>query len=658
MMLYVPQVWKAALMLAVVAGGASTHALAQSRAGGASSSTPPASASPAAETAETVLARAREAVKGVRAFRYAAFVENLAEPGATMTGDVFGRRIDGGGWQLGARGSAIATPSSAARAFEIGYDGLTARSIRVDEKTVDDRSLEKPQDVRAFFAGQDVLHPVAWEMLDDEKELGAGMTPTLLAPTTIAGQACEVVELSPSIDTKQAGSGRVRVAIAKQDNLPRRIERVRVDESGRVVSGRSLELRGLKVNQEAAMGPFTLDVPDGYRVRTKDTSAMRARATADDLGSTTPAAEPVAGWPHNPELLAQGSSAPAFALKDAEGVERTLASYKGKVVVMDFWATWCGPCRIAMPALQRLHEKYKDKPVVILGMNAEGGGDGDPVQFKKDKGYTYPLLLKADAISDRYRVQGLPTFYVISGDGAIVWGGIGLEGPAGVARPTPKDYETHLEATLTALIDRELDKLAKTPAPKESAQAPKAGAKEKANATPAKRASAPWPHDERLLAIGTPAPSFTLKDTKGATHALQDYRGKVVVLDFWATWCPPCRVALPAIDKLHTKYKDNDKVVILGMNAQRGRPGNAGAFLREKGLDFTTLLDAEELRGPYQSPGIPTFYVIDPQGNIAWGGVGLMAAGGTSKPDDSDYRDFLLETLSAHIEKQLAAMKK
>ena len=62
------------------------------------------------------------------------------------------------------------------------------------------------------------------------------------------------------------------------------------------------------------------------------------------------------------------------------------------------------------------------------------------------------------------------------------------------------------------------------------------------------------------------ATDFTLKDLSGNNVSLSDYRGKVVFLDFWATWCPPCRMSIPEIEKMYEEYKDNENIIILGIN--------------------------------------------------------------------------------------------
>jgi len=123
-------------------------------------------------------------------------------------------------------------------------------------------------------------------------------------------------------------------------------------------------------------------------------------------------------------LLKTGTMAPDWTLKDAEGESHSLSDYEGKIVVLDFWATWCGPCVKAMPGLQKLHEKYADKGVAVIGMNTSESGD--PVAFMKKKNFTYQLLLNADPVSNAYRVRGIPAFYVLDGEGTIVFSAVGF----------------------------------------------------------------------------------------------------------------------------------------------------------------------------------------------------------------------------------------
>lgn len=118
-------------------------------------------------------------------------------------------------------------------------------------------------------------------------------------------------------------------------------------------------------------------------------------------------------------------SAPPFALPDLDGEVHRLADYRGKVVVLNFWATWCPPCREEMPAMQRAWDEVQDEDIVILGVNV--GEDNDTVfLFTADYPVDFPLLLDRQAeVIERYRVTGLPTTYIIDPRGRITHRTIG-----------------------------------------------------------------------------------------------------------------------------------------------------------------------------------------------------------------------------------------
>jgi len=117
--------------------------------------------------------------------------------------------------------------------------------------------------------------------------------------------------------------------------------------------------------------------------------------------------------------------APDFSLQDIDGKTHTLKSYRGKVVVLNFWATWCPPCREELPSMERAFVKLKDKDVILLGVDV--GEDSDTIfTFSADYPVSFPLLLDIDStVIKSYGVVGLPTTYVIDKRGRLVYRVIG-----------------------------------------------------------------------------------------------------------------------------------------------------------------------------------------------------------------------------------------
>lgn len=122
--------------------------------------------------------------------------------------------------------------------------------------------------------------------------------------------------------------------------------------------------------------------------------------------------------------IQNGEKAPSWTLKDNNGKTYSLASLKGKVVLMDFWATWCTPCKQVMPEIQKIWNKYKNQNVVVVGINTWERG-GDPVKYMKDNNYNYTLLLNGNEVADAYKVTGIPTLYVIDKNGNIAYSEVG-----------------------------------------------------------------------------------------------------------------------------------------------------------------------------------------------------------------------------------------
>ncbi len=120
--------------------------------------------------------------------------------------------------------------------------------------------------------------------------------------------------------------------------------------------------------------------------------------------------------------------APELALKDADGKTVKLSDYKGKVVVLDFWATWCGPCKIEIPWLMEFQRKYKDRGFTVVGVSMDDGWHVVK-PFVEEFRMNYPVVLGTDEAAQAFGgVEVLPTTFIIDKQGRIVETHQGLVG--------------------------------------------------------------------------------------------------------------------------------------------------------------------------------------------------------------------------------------
>ncbi|HRJ47797.1 MAG TPA: redoxin domain-containing protein [Opitutaceae bacterium] len=607
-----------------------------------------------------------------------------------------------------------------------------------------------------------------------------------------------------------------------------------------VVVGADGRFRGGIIGMGPKVGTWVRQSLDRAGVKLTAADQAAVLETLKELAAARPAQDsrsaPAAPPADRPRTLAAGDVAPDFVMHDVDGNEVRLADFKDKIVILDFWAVWCGPCIASFPHTQALAAKYKDQGVVVLA-----SGTSDTIaRFKEwiprnqpkypDMVWTFDpnergsATFEERASSKLYGVTGIPTQFVIGRDGkiaAVIIGnggkedarteaalaGLGVKvdeaavakgreqlakaAEAAKARAAAAEEEkinpkprftvnygklkageavpdlTLTDATGTAVSLGELtrgkttvlsvwsgtpgadvlnfqeswsrnyagqnvqfiamaayasaeqvaemraalagkisfpllaDPAGAPPRPDKpmdemsneevaafrqassahfgkaapilftgGAMAPlphnyvmdaqgrfvgffvgagpgtaeslgnlllRAGVKLSSEDTPARvftveETKPPEPEARReMIKIGAMAPDFTTQDLAGKDVKLSDYRGKVVILDFWATWCGPCIAAFPHTQEVAAQYKDQD-VVVLGSATSDAR----AAFERwvkanqEKYPDIHFSHDAAERKPEraslalYGVSGIPTQFVIDREGRIADIVIGYM----------------------------------
>ncbi len=170
------------------------------------------------------------------------------------------------------------------------------------------------------------------------------------------------------------------------------------------------------------VGTEAKKLPDAVKALTDWRDRLAKLAMASETGAPSPApnrAFPAGPFtpPSEPELL--GKPAPEFTLKDVDGREITLASLRGKPVLLDFWATWCEPCRLATPHIQALHDQYKDKSLMVLGIDTNEASETARKYFVEQK-YTFTNLLgSGNDVIKNYGANGIPLVVLIDKGGVV-----------------------------------------------------------------------------------------------------------------------------------------------------------------------------------------------------------------------------------------------
>ena len=340
--------------------------------------------------AREILAQAAEAARGLRSVRYQAEAEIAGATSRRLVrGTVALARLnysDPIGGKLVVRGEIERARVDGVSEFHVAYDGDSVRRYR--------RAAHTLLQGDPGYGGEALLGSSRSLLLDDllavvpyAQERSAASV-SYGGEQEVAGVTCHVVH----VQLDEPGTA-LRWFFGADDGLPRRREHSYVSARGNPVSS-VLTVRALEVDVPLEEAMFTIEV-EGARL------------------------ERVGRRP--PPPLRVGHPTPDFTLRGGDGRRYRLEDYRGQVVLLDFWATWCPHCQRAMPAMQRLHDTYGPRGFAVLGINCRDGKDADPAGFAAARGHTYPVLLEGNGVARDYSVRGIPVFMILDTEGRLLF---------------------------------------------------------------------------------------------------------------------------------------------------------------------------------------------------------------------------------------------
>jgi thiol-disulfide isomerase/thioredoxin len=304
------------------------------------------------------------------------------------------------------------------------------------------------------------------------------------------------------------------------------------------------------------------------------------------------------------QTLKVGDDAPALSVEKFVSGKETAKLERGTPYVIDFWATWCGPCIRSIPHLAETQEKYEGAGLRVIGVGASERADSTEerlaklasfVEDRDDINYAVAYDDDRSMMQDWMRPAGrntIPTAFVVDREGKIAFIG------------NPASEQSAFDAAVQ-----------KVAAPSGSSEP---------------ESEPDRPH---ALMTGDKAPKLAISEWVKGEPVNEFEKGQVYVVEFWATWCGPCIAGMPHLSELQKEY--GDKVKIIGVNAFED-PAAVEPFMKDRGnelMGYRVAIeekdDENDIRNGVMAKkwmtaagrnGIPSAFVVDQQGRIAWQG--------------------------------------
>lgn len=351
------------------------------------------------------------------------------------------------------------------------------------------------------------------------------------------------------------------------------------------------------------------------------------------------------------------------------GEAQDIAQLKGRIALIDFWAVWCGPCIAAIPHTNEIAERYKPRGVTVFGVCGSDTRGRPPMeQTAPAKGMKYPTAKDVQGkTASAYGVRWWPFYVLIDREGIIRAAGLRpdmvdvaldallAEQPGEAATKSTNDGAPPAKDALPGEPPKQSDAATRParhqsdlaadhddgssllaalngPLPARGKRVPAAAPVEPAAAAPQPPASASdEPPPERFWREGQPAQRERLSGLEGkpppalSTDSwmnspplkFDELKGKVVLVDFWATWCGPCRAAVPHTNELANKHKD-EGLVVIGVCASRGAE-KMKETAESLGIRYPIAADIDNATiNAFKVDSFPDYYLIDRRGVLRY----------------------------------------